>query len=262
MADDFFPEWLFSCIIDDAEFAAAYSAVSDVHRSWLKTNIARHQALYGFPESTCVVKKSNLRQGGSVEIRSVPLDWCVVVVSDGYASGPRFLAALMPALFSGVQAVAVVHPAGGTLESSVLVACELAGVEVVVSLVPEQLQELLQQCSAKGRGAVLTLGATCDACVDAIYARQPEVVLWKEPAYPSLLAGDHADTALLAWAHPDKDFVSASDALPGSLLAVCDVSDDAFSGVPVRIGAGQEGLFCWPDLQKDFFFVRSVVFEA
>ncbi|MFV0422109.1 hypothetical protein [Oleidesulfovibrio sp.] len=262
MADDFFPEWLYSRQIDDDQFGAAYNNVSDFHRSCLKTNIARHQALYGFPDVTSVLEKKVLAQGGSVEIQVRPLDWCVFVLAKGYASAPRFLAVLMPALFSGVQAVAVVQCGSESVEGTILTACELAGVETVVALSEQQLITLVQDCSVKGHGAVLTLGTGVLSGLNTTSASQRTLKCWSEPVYHTVFADKDADLNLLSWAHPDMELICSAASVKGRLLATCAASADTFPDVPVRLGAGQEALFCWPGLQKDFFLARSVAFLA
>ncbi|WMW66076.1 hypothetical protein [Nitratidesulfovibrio liaohensis] len=151
--------------VDDAAFAAAYEATGDVDRARLKTCIARLHVLYGAAGSAGAVDMregrtaTRWRQGFTSVEHVSPCAWALVCVDAAWASAPRLLAAVLPAVFAGVASVAVLRVGGsGQWPAPVLAALELAGQEVVADVAPEALPALLETLAA-GVAAGGTTGA-------------------------------------------------------------------------------------------------------
>ncbi len=255
--DDFEPdlgEMLASapgCIpVDDAAFAVAYEATGDAARARLKTCIARLHVLYGAAGGAGAgdVREGRTatrwRQGFTSLEHVAPCAWALVCVDAAWASAPRLLAAVLPALFAGVGAVGVLRVGGsGPWPAPVLAALELAGQEVVADVAPEALLALLKAlgASAGAGGAGGTTGAggrllllgehpeqTC------ALARAHGVPVWRDALPPIIGVASHCDSidktdcpdnAVLRAAHPDATFVDVP-ALPRP-------TDGAASSVPL-----------------------------
>lgn len=291
--------------VDDAAFAAAYEATGDVDRARLKTCIARLHVLYGQAGlwGTVGPGAGDVREGrtatrwrqGFTSLDHVsPCAWTLLCVDASWASGPRLLAALLPALFAGVGSVAVLRVAGGgAWPPQVLAALELAGQEVAADAEPAAVSALLKALSASGgaggaAGRLLLLGEHSDQ-ISAL-ARAQGVPVWRDAPSPTIgivLCGDGIDKsdcpdgAALRAAHPDATFVDVP-ALPGPtgctgapapLVPLSPLSPltplSAVACAPAHaggwlahaglvLGPGHE--WCWmhPDLTPAWFTRRSV----
>jgi hypothetical protein len=182
-----------------------------------------------------------------------------VIFDAEYASAPRLLAALMPALLARVPLV-LCASTPGPARPDLLCALELAGQEHIYALDAvdaAQSQNLLHALTAQPgqgrlvllhRGALSALRATADAA---------EVPCWEERRAPLLrLCGAEPDAALIRLAHPDA--VSARDLAPDVLY--CSGPDAVQTQVPLILPPGMEGCWLHPSLTPDFFRVRSLMF--
>lgn len=263
--NSFFPEWLEAFVVDDERFGAAYDAVPDNRRAWLKTTIARLHVLHGTPQVMWGRQENHWRQGHISIAESRPVDWTAVVVDSAYASGVRLLAAAMMPLLSGVEDILVVFSGDVPVAPECLAALELAGIEMAVQLDAEKTALFMAELSASGTsGRVLALGETARQAVHCVGVLGNGLSAWFEPQHTSLgvLAGASFDRDLLAWAHPDFTIVDVSVddlASPSSFAAICceaDVVDSVADTVPVSLGAGQEGCWVWPELLPQWFTHR------
>lgn len=280
--------------VDDAAFAAAYEATGDVDRARLKTCIARLHVLYGAAggagagdlreERTAM----RWRQGFTSLEQVSPCAWALVCVDAAWASAPRLLAAVLPAVFAGVGAVAVVRAGGtGPWPAPVLAALELAGQEVVADVAPEALPALLEALAA-GAGAggmmgaggrLLLLGEHPDHISALAHARG--VPAWRDARSPIIgcvprgdatSEPDRPDNAALRAAHPDATFMdvpaqprptartaSLAPFVPLSAIACAPAHASAWlNHAALVLGPGHE--WCWmhPGLFPDWFARRVV----
>lgn len=270
--------------VDDAAFAAAYEATGDVGRARLKTCIARLHVVYGAAggagggEVRQGSTATRWRQGFASLEQVAPCAWTLVCVDAAWASAPRLLAALLPALFAGVGSVAVVRVGGeGPWPAPVLAALELAGQEVVADAAPVVLPALLDSLAhggaGQGMGRLLLLGEHPDAMF--AHARALGVPVWRDgPApiigvagiSPEIAPSDRLDAAALRAAHPDAVFaeVPAAPSAHGfqaSLAAVACGLDHAsvwLGHADLVLGPGHE--WCWmhPGLSPAWFARRAV----
>lgn len=219
--------------VDDGAFAAAYETTGDVDRARLKTCIARLHVLYGVASG---IGAGDVLEGrtatrwrhGFTSLEQVsPCAWTLLCVDAAWASGPRLLAALLPALFAGVGSVAVLRVGGGgAWPPQVLAALELAGQEVAADAEPAAVPALLEALAASGgaggiAGRLLLLGDHPDAF--SVLARAHGVPVWRDAPSPIIAIAscgddidkfDCPDGAALRAAHPDATFVDAPT-LPG-----------------------------------------------
>jgi hypothetical protein len=273
-----FPDWLGTFLVPDEEFGEAYESTTPERRAWLKTCIARLHVLHGAAGMTWGRAEKQWRQGfvSVAEIR--PVDWTIVFLAGEYASGPRSVAALMPALLAGVANVLVVRIAdeGAPWAAPVLAGFELAGQEAVVNLAADRVPVLLSEMANKGSGRFLVLGKI-DEALKAAVARfaldcSPHVACWFEPVSGSLaIAGAEdacdIDEDLLSWAHPDLQIVRYDGENlemvqeEGGFLALAgtpDLVDIVPDSIPLMLGPGQEGCWVWPELEPQFFMQRRL----
>ncbi len=264
MTEHFFPECLDSWIVDEGAFAAAYTGLSAKHRAWLKMNIARHQALYGLPETTESIVRTRFRQGGGMWTVSCPADWCVLAIGAEYAAAPRLLAAVLPALFSGIRTLLVARVTSQPMPwpDGLLAACELAGVETVVSCTGQELCSVLSDCALYGHGRVMMLGSCAYDPVLIRAANTLHLPVWQEPGYDALAVDDSVDKALLRWAHPDMAMLPIVSVKNERILATCTQERENNVSACIHLGRGQEGFFVWPQLEAGFFLVKSIGFDA
>lgn len=269
--------------VDDAAFAAAYEATGPVDRARLKTCIARLHVLHGAAGGPGVgdVREgcgvTRWRQGFASMERATPCAWTVLCVDATWSSGPRLLAALLPALFAGVGGVAVLRTGGvEPWPAQVLAALELAGQEVAATVDPAALPGLLDTLAAGdaaggGAGRLVLLGAHPHGISG--HARALGVEVWRQASAPAIgvarmpghAAADQVDTAALRAAHPDALFLEVSATPRGApvtpLAAVACDPRHAFawlSHAALVLGPGQE--WCWmhPGLSSSWFLRRAV----
>lgn len=232
-------ESLVGSLVDDASFTDAYEAVSAPFRAWMKTTIAMHHALYGIAPSAQQRTIESVHTGCFFVETKQPVPWVLVVVDEYFCSGVRLLAALMPALLAGVQAVHVVRVSDGTSAwpASLLAALELAGQETARSVLTDDFPLLLSQLEQQGTGRIIVLGTNpqlsqedCTQSTDipstehlstnrsvaslrdkqrsvlrTIHAHAPHIPLWYTLCSPVLGVAeqDIATQQLLKQLHPD-----------------------------------------------------------
>ncbi|MFV0349420.1 MAG: hypothetical protein ACK5JO_12620 [Halodesulfovibrio sp.] len=277
-----FPGWLETCLVPDDEFGDAYEAAMPERRAWLKTCIARLHVLHGAAGMTWGRSEKQWRQGFVSVAEARPVEWTIVFMAGDYASGPRSVAALMPALLAGVGNVLVVRVAeeGTPWAAAVLAGFELAGQEAVINLSADKVPALLDEMAGKGSGRCLVLGAVAPVVRDTIFGfvagRSAQVACWFEPAAGSLAIAEaeevcEIDEELLAWAHPDLQIVrydgdnlemaqqgAAGEGVFLALAGTPDLIDIVPDSIPLMLGPGQEGCWVWPELDTQFFMQRRL----
>lgn len=247
-----------STLVPDAAFAAAYDATPPERRADLKTCIAALHALFGEKPSSRLTSVANQRLGMAFLDGACPVPWAVICLDPAYASGPRLLAALMPALLAGVHDVRVVRlaPSGSSWPAPVLTALELAGQEQAHDLDLSGLVALLEHRCAQGRGRLVLLGEAPSSSGIVEIARRASVPVWMEGAPPRIVIDTYAsiDREVVRWAHPDADILHAEDAVRGRCQARMSedglgadrvVEDDQSAGWPVA--SFRHGLSGGPD---------------
>lgn len=282
--------------VDDAAFAAAYEATGDVDRARLKTCIARLHVVYGQAGlwGTGCPGAGDVREGHAVTRwrqgfvsmeRATPCAWALVCVDGTWASGPRLLAALLPALFAGVGGVAVLRTGGaGAWPAQVLAALELAGQEVVADVDPAALPGLLDALTVSGgigggaggrAGRLLLLGQHPEEL--SVHARALGVEVWRDGPVPAIGivsdasaigSADCLDVAALRAAHADATFIDVPATPHGApstplapLTAVACSPAHASAWLDhagLVLGPGHE--WCWmhPGLSPAWFTRRAV----
>lgn len=201
------PKGFASFLVPDRAFAAAYEAVPAHRRAWLKTTIAALHALYAEKPVIQTVHTSMPRNGMIVGDDCRPVSWTVIVMDASFASGPRLLGALMPALLAGVPDVSVVRMAsdGSQWPDALLASLELAGQEKALALEPEAATAFIATLAEGQRGRVVLLGAQAFHDSLAAVIRCHGLPVWHESRPPTLVleAGAAVDSDVVAWAHPD-----------------------------------------------------------
>jgi hypothetical protein len=250
------PFWLAQRLVSDSELARAYEDAVPGLRALCKHALAVQHAF--FDEAPDWEEHSLLRRahGFRMRICNRPVDWTLVVFDAQYASAPRLLAAVMPALLARVPLVLCVC-APGPARPELLCALELAGQEHIYVLDTSQSLDLIRSLavqSGQGRLVLLHQGELSALRAAADGAGIP---CWEERRAPVLrICGAEPDAALIRLAHPDA--VSAQDAVPDA--AYCSWPDAVHVQAPLVLPPGMEGCWLHPSLTPDFFRVRSLVF--
>lgn len=149
------PAWTEAHRVDDAAFAAAYEAVGPKCRAAVKTAAAMY---FRYDESAReVVHESRSDHiSGFWRTRTVfPAPWAIVAITPRYTAAARLLAALMPAVISGVRLVGCVC-VDGLPSDPCLATLELAGVTDVFVLSAAELSALLEE-TQPGPGRLVLL---------------------------------------------------------------------------------------------------------
>ncbi|CCO24397.1 histidinol dehydrogenase [Maridesulfovibrio hydrothermalis] len=257
-----FPEWLQDYQIKDEEFAGAYEMISPQQRAWLKKTIAQVYAVNS-PENPQKTWTVNTWRGGfETEVSGSPLDWVVMLIDKGSVSAVRILAALTPALACGVKNVLVAFTGDGEISPAVLTGFELAGQEDVVCVSSDRLSELLSYVAGSGfNGTVLDMRSVAERLpysAQMRYWRGPKISIisvCKDENLP--------DMDVLAFAHPDVDFVcveeeSLEDAPGQAIVVPAELVGDVLSKFRIVLAHGQEGCWIWNDFDSSFFRQESV----
>ncbi|NDV19753.1 hypothetical protein GO013_10010 [Pseudodesulfovibrio sp. JC047] len=276
-----FPHSIDELGVDDTLFAQAYAETAAPHRALLKTCIARLYDWYG----------GGSRRGGRVE-RSwrggfdslhafQPVDFCVVLCDAAMESPARLLAAVVPALTSGIANVLVVRHGDGVWPSSLLTALELAGHDQVVDMSSDQISALLDELatgSASGLIIDMTASETDLVRLHPLPSRisvfspvfEKNIAIWMDTDTP-------IDLDALAFAQPDVSCVvaGAEGFFPSEkftyigndfntfLAAIEDVVfvpqplvNDVLMRSRIVLGPGHEGCWMWPDLRPEQFHIH------
>jgi hypothetical protein len=276
--------------VPESRFARAYAGLSDEQRAWLKTGIALLFEWHGDRRRLARSEAATWRGGLSSMLVEAPRDFAVLLCDETFASPAQLLAALVPALLSGVPEVVVLHVGRrGATPPALLAACELAGQEIVIEAGPRRAAKLLAGMCRPGRsGSVLILGRGAAAGVWAGLAADPaRVRAWRpglgRTASVWLEAQDDFDLEILAFAHPDTEF-RVFGASPGRLpagfvrgrgnFAACLAGDsgvvfapaaraeEALVAAQLVLCPGLEGCFVWPDLEPSLFVSRRIGWDA
>jgi len=279
-----FPNWINPLVPDDALFAQAYQALADRERAWIKTGIARLYDWYG-PRKDLGGEDVRRWSGGlCTRTRFDAVEFAVVLFDDTLLSPARLLAALVPAIATGVRHVLAVRVGDDApWRQAILTGLELAGQELVAGVDQNQARRLLAELRETDRpGAVAVLGPKAsETCVAEQYAAT-RMAFWR-PRFSRMATvwmeqPDTFDLEALAFIHPDIAFTvfGAEAELPGSNFSRAEGGFDEFlklssdvaylpqdrmaaaSGrVKLALGPGLEGSWLWPDLHSLHFQFRS-----
>jgi hypothetical protein len=251
------PPWLTQCLVSDDVLAQAYEESAPALLASCKHTLAVQHAFFGEAPDWEEQRLSRSAHGFHSCACSRPADWALVIFDAEYASAPRLLAALMPALLARVPLV-LCASTPGPARPELLCALELAGQEQIYALDAAQSLDLVQSLAAQPgqgrlvllhRGALSVLRAAADAT---------NLPCWEERRPPVLrLCGPEPDATLIRLAHPDAS--DAQSLAPDVLY--CSGPDAVQSQVPLILPPGMEGCWLHPSLTPDFFRVRTLSFD-
>ena len=251
------PPWLAGRLVSDSELAQAYEDTTPEVRGLCKHTLAMHHAFFG--EAPDWEELSLTRSSCGLRTRTCarPADWTLVVFDAEYASAPRLLAALMPALLARVPLVLCASTPGPT-RPELLCALELAGQEQIYVLDAPQRIELMHYLAAQpGQGRLILLHRGMLSSLSAA-GGEAGVPCWEERRPPVLrIHGPEPDAALIQLAHPDAE--GAENAAPDALY--CSGPETAQGQTALVFSPGMEGCWLHPSLTPDFFRVRSLSFS-
>lgn len=276
-----FPDWLNSHIPDDQLFAQAYQSIPDTRRALMKTAIARLYDWYG-PQK--VIQQEVTQQwtsGLGSTVRFGAVDFAVLLFDTTILSSARVLAALIPAISSGVKNVLAVRidDEATPWDSALLTGFELAGQEMLVSLTSAHVRRLffeLRDCGATG--GVTVLGPQAAGVKLSELQAASGMEFWR-PRYTRAASvwmdgSSTFDLEALAFTHPDVQFAvfgtevdfpsdkfqygsGEFDEFLSSILNVAYVPDNhvqtTLRHAKLVLGPGQEGCWLWNDLHASHF---------
>ncbi|THB64049.1 MAG: hypothetical protein D6E12_15725 [Desulfovibrio sp.] len=274
------PALLDTHLLDDEHFAQAYDGVTPEQRAWLKTSIAFLHAAkeWGGPHRS--VRTSEYSGATLVEVERMSR-WAVVLMGRDVISPVRVVACASAARLAGVEEVVAVvldeQPGEASpLPDPVLAGLELAGVESVALLSPDQVSQLMAEAVDQGEpGVVLALGELAGAFSAALGQARHCLKIWREPEMLPLAAWGRAswNWDALEFAHPGAEFVvygEAGDA-PGHVRRAGESLEEmirnphtavyleqqdmeqALASTDRVLGPGCESVWFWPELSRDFF---------
>lgn len=259
------PERLFAKAADSGP--GAYGELAPELRAHLKSQIALlHHCL---SERAAWGEERQPWLGRCLLRRDEPLDWVLVGIAPGYASGPGLLAALMPAILAGCASEGrgivicrlskeapdqVSDEAAGELPLALSAALELIGAEQIFALNPAEfaaLQEELAGQSARGRALLLGEAGLAPQMSRTVLPGRPRLLLDPDCG---------ADSELLRWAQPGAEIVTAGPGeTPGKAPAFALLSDrpQAYGVKPdLWLAPGSEAFWLWPELTVSSFRAR------
>ena len=264
--------------IPDQDFARAYAFVSDVHRSWIKKNIAQLYALYPPAGIDHAVTRTSRSSGFSSITLSRPRPWACLLLPETPSGPAQVLAALVPVMTSGIEHVLVLLRQSSGWPALLLTGLELCGAETVCAVPAGQnpailLQALTAQASA---GLVLAL----DGAASADLSTSPDLAqsaFWRPPSVNRIRiwcdASDQWVWSTLIWNHPQtllEAWGPARNDAPDHVHQIPDSWEDFCKPGALALGVGshllhapelpksgliltpgQEGCWFWPDLHPE-----------
>ncbi len=281
------PDWLLNLEVSDELFAAAYEQLPDLHRAWIKTCLARHHAACDDPiESRTSIE--NFRQGFELRKHGEAVDWALILLDEDFSAAPRFMATLAPALLAGVKAVYVLrvfqnsqertgkeNGPGTACPQAILVAAELAGLagqgqffEVSLEQASNFLNMLGKQDAGQGQklinkqGRLLMLGENFWGETLILDAARLGITVWSRGMMPVQVEENpitpdfkFADFYAL---HPDLELLREKKSESQTSINSSRILNAALLHTDFALNPGQEGVWFWPELDKNFFSKRHL----
>lgn len=255
-------ELLEARLIPDQLFADAYAATEPSTRGLIKSAIARLLSLHsvgvhsGISGAIAAERRTRSWEQGFISSESTrPADWALICLDNNFASPARLLAALVPALLSGVPRLAVVHMGVSPWPAPLLAALELAGQELACSADSAELCAWIEALHAQGPGRCLFLGSEFgDAPATALRLDIP--VFFRRAAPRIGVSGAQGAAARLAnLAHPDAELLPLEECGAKSLDAIiCDSAEVSNLQDRARQVFSTEHAFCWLYPELDGWF--------
>ncbi|WP_243364312.1 hypothetical protein [Fundidesulfovibrio terrae] len=257
-----------ACRVGDALFARAYAKTGDRGRALIKSSIARlfEARNPGGPVAATLAERF---PGGGVRTQYVAArPWFALVLDPETTSPAQLVAAVMPAVAARIPLVAVLRPKGrGPWPHALLTTLELCGVEQVFSPTLAQLGECLSALRERhGVGGVACLGfepfwnrvrPLCAPASAVHWLRAPsEIGLLDQASLEwdrEAVAFAHAGTALREY--PDAAALAAAG--HDAVLA----RTGAAPGASLTLEPGCETLWDWPEMPRELFFGRRLVYS-
>jgi hypothetical protein len=255
------PPWLAEGLVPDSELARAYEDTTPALHALCKHALAVQHAVFGETPDWEEQRLTRLAHGFCTRACSRPADWALVVFDAAYASAPRLLAALMPALLARVPLVSCVCTPGPA-RPELLCALELAGQEQIYALTASRSLDLVRHLAEQqGQGRLVLLHRNSLSALRAA-ADEARLPCWEERRAPVLdIRGSEPDAALIRLAHPDAALAenTAPNAIPDAVY--CSGPESVRVQAPLVFLPGMEGCWLHPSLTPDFFRARSLAFS-
>ncbi|MFO7727187.1 MAG: hypothetical protein R6X11_02555 [Desulfonatronovibrio sp.] len=274
-----------TCLVSDEVMAQSYRDTGDLKRSWMKKFIAYLLSFYGHETRAEYIETSRRKTGFSQTRISFPVPRTVILTNTGLKAWNRLLAAAIPAIAAGTDEIFVllVKEDKDEICAEILTALELAGIENIFFLSPEDALLLSRNISEDGPLAVIDLCTQSPVekyfhshplstrkYIHLPLRNNPRILVWAE--HKSIW-----DYEIIQWAHPDAGFTLAGP-VPGSApqkFTVTDVpapelfkkSFDLFLGpekmfrsgtMPRGFSRGMEPFWLWPEIDNNFFIVNRI----
>ncbi len=263
-------------LILDQAFAADYEAASAAVRGGMKTAIARGHALFPSDAARLDRRTRLWEQGFGSSESTRPADWALFCLDERFASVPRLLAAVLPALLAGVPEVVVLRvlPQGGASDWPIglLAALELAGQELAASATPADLHIWLEALGARGRGRCVFFGKTLSPFLAVaaqwdiparLFVNAPRIGVAGPPDLAESARQAHPDAEIIACAQ--KSVPIRSDRSTQRPMRCLDAIFCPAGDIPVWEGqapllASPDHIWSWhfPDLHSDWFLETSL----
>jgi hypothetical protein len=281
--------------IGDAARLAAYETLTARERSWIKATLALVESAHGARPAETDSRTLRAEHGLIRLCRTRPASWTLCVPGAGFASAPRFAAAIMCARLAGVENLLAIWPLADSAACppARLAVLELAGVDQAYTLSASGTDlgaglgagpaspsfwrgladELDQSGDAGGRllyfgardGLYAALRELADARGLPMWTDRPPLLKPEIPA-PAAMA-DGLDETAIRWAHPDAGTHSPPGAPRAGLHTARYTA--RYTAHPeadllarpeeaaLTLGPGLEGCWLHPDLSPDFFLTHK-----
>lgn len=277
-------EWN-TCLVDDEVMAQSYQTTGDLNRSWMKKFIAYLMSFYGHETRTEYVETARRKTGFSQTRISFPVPRTVILTDARLKTWNRLLAAAIPAIAAGTGEIFVflILDDRDELCPEILTSLELAGIENIFVISPENTLSLAQSITEDGPLAIIDL-CTQSPVEKYFYnhphhtkkyirlpmQNNPEILIWTDRE-------NIWNYEIIQWAHPDARFTlggplsgngpknfSRTDADIPELL---NKSFDLFLGpekmfrsgaIPRGFSQGMEPFWLWPEIDNSFFTINRL----
>lgn len=259
------PDWIKGKELDPG--SGAYEELDPVLRACLKSQISLLHKIWS-PAANPGGNFRSIPGVGTVCEECLPQDWAIFILAERYASPAGFVAALLPALMSGVKNIYIWRQGARAvpLHPSISAAMELLGLEEIYGLAVNECGALfwrLVEHTAPGRSSLVLLGNVESSEDYLALAQERDIRHQALPERVKIGLSLETERERLNWLHPGAVITSISEgAAYDAVIAehgICCAGETGKYAAPLIIAPEHAYFWLWLQLDPAAFQYREFV---